>query len=1095
MMSRRKNSSKVSPPVQEDAALSNQTMPASESRLMLAGVIVCFVLSGFAALLYQTAWLRQFSLVFGTSELAVATVLAAYMAGLAGGAAVAARWMQRVRRPIRVYGLLEAAIAISALAVPFLLSAAGAAYVLMLGDLPEPPSASTFGQPLFYLVVAFLVLALPTGFMGATLPLLTRQVIRTDRELGSKVALLYASNTAGAVAGTVVAAFVLLPMLGLRGTVWVGVAINALVFVVAALISTRVPAIDTETNRVPNKSLPGFISSCIKPLLATGKPMRERVANAFMSQPSWILLLMFFSGANAFLYEVLWTRMLSHVLGGSIYAFATMLAAFLTGIALGGGLSGVFAKDRHSAAVNFGIAQVAIALLSIGVYQWMGSALPDPRSITGLSAFAVVVMLPATIFIGATLPLAVRILAEVPSQASEATAKIYVWNTAGAIFGAVAAGFFIIPAFGFEGSLKLGVMTNFGLALWAMFVLTKPRRLFASATALLTLLVLVVYQPSRPEAVIVNTAFPILDTGETEELYFAVGRSSTVLLTESGGAFALRTNGLPEAAVPIRGAPPVRHTQHWLTALPVVARPDTKDMLVIGLGGGVALEGVPDSVEAVDVIELEPEVFNANQLLVNRRENDPLQDPRINIIFNDARNALRLTNKSYDAIVSQPSHPWTAGASHLFTREFVAIAKDHLNDDGVFLQWMNAEFVDEALLRSLAATLHDAFEFVRVYGTDSTVLFFLASDSPLDIEHQLALTGRPLVDEPLHFSYMSFNGVDDFIAALMLDEDGVKKFAGSAPLSTDNKNLMATRSRSRGDGLTNTQLNALVEEHDPLLDPLSWIHRDFGDQLNFAYIAYRLLAEKRINRIGKLTDIIPDRSVQTLVSALGFEYNGERERMNEALRISLNANPNNEQTRFKMIASELPRFASRSPSAQAQALAAELSGAPAAVVKAWPLGAEQNWQALSEIDSELGRSRITDLWYPASVKLRADWRTKVVGQNRYAYEALRLVDRLLVIRPELDLYVLRVAAAAALNDHAIFVESGRYVAVYLEDQLQRTNNGEYNLSDAELSTILTRLNAFDTQLTIIASSDRRGLEVRDIIRDLQRDYKVLQGER
>ncbi len=454
-----------------------------------------------------------------------------------------------------------------------------------------------------------------------------------------------------------------------------------------------------------------------------------------------------------------------------------------------------------------------------------------------------------------------------------------------------------------------------------------------------------------------------------------------------------------------------------------------------------------------------------------------------------------MTNKSYDAIVSQPSHPWTAGASHLFTREFVAIAKDHLNDDGVFLQWMNAEFVDEALLRSLAATLHDAFEFVRVYGTDSTVLFFLASDSPLDIEHQLALTGRPLVDEPLHFSYMSFNGVDDFIAALMLDEDGVKKFAGSAPLSTDNKNLMATRSRSRGDGLTNTQLNALVEEHDPLLDPLSWIHRDFGDQLNFAYIAYRLLAEKRINRIGKLTDIIPDRSVQTLVSALGFEYNGERERMNEALRISLNANPNNEQTRFKMIASELPRFASRSPSAQAQALAAELSGAPAAVVKAWPLGAEQNWQALSEIDSELGRSRITDLWYPASVKLRADWRTKVVGQNRYAYEALRLVDRLLVIRPELDLYVLRVAAAAALNDHAIFVESGRYVAVYLEDQLQRTNNGEYNLSDAELSTILTRLNAFDTQLTIIASSDRRGLEVRDIIRDLQRDYKVLQGER
>ena len=188
-MSRQKNSSKAAPHVGIGSALGNGNFVTSESRFVLAGVVACFMLSGFAALLYQTAWLRQFSLVFGTSELAVAAVLAAYMAGLAGGAAIAARWVNRVQHPIRVYGLLEAAIAISALSVPLLLSAAGAAYVWILGDLSEPPSAGTFGQPLFYLVVAFLVLALPTGFMGATLPLLIRQVIRSDRDLGSKVAL------------------------------------------------------------------------------------------------------------------------------------------------------------------------------------------------------------------------------------------------------------------------------------------------------------------------------------------------------------------------------------------------------------------------------------------------------------------------------------------------------------------------------------------------------------------------------------------------------------------------------------------------------------------------------------------------------------------------------------------------------------------------------------------------------------------------------------------------------------------------------------------------------------------------------------------
>ena len=183
----------------------------SGHRSILWGVVACFVLSGFAALLYQTAWLRQFSLVFGTSELAVAAVLAAYMGGLAAGAAVAGRFLARVRRPVLVYGVLEGGIAIFALAVPLLLGAASAGYVAVLGGQPAPPDAATLGQPLFYLAVAFVVLALPTGFMGATLPLLTRHAVQNNRELGPRVALLYATNTAGAVAGTIAAAFFLLP--------------------------------------------------------------------------------------------------------------------------------------------------------------------------------------------------------------------------------------------------------------------------------------------------------------------------------------------------------------------------------------------------------------------------------------------------------------------------------------------------------------------------------------------------------------------------------------------------------------------------------------------------------------------------------------------------------------------------------------------------------------------------------------------------------------------------------------------------------------------------------------------------------------------
>ena len=291
------------------------------------------------------------------------------------------------------------------------------------------------------------MLALPTGFMGATLPLLTRHAVKSDRELGPRVALLYATNTAGAVAGTVTAAFVLLPALGLNGTVWVGVAVNAAVFGIAVWLSRKAPPIaaaaESAGNASPVVQTIGFFESCIAPAFRRGLSLKARFAVAFVAQPGWILALILVSGANAFFYEVLWTRMLSHIMGGSIFAFATMLAAFLTGIALGGGLAGPVARDRERAALAFAVTQAAIAILSVGVYLWMGPLIPESRSTLPMAGMAVAVMLPATIFIGATFPLAVRILARTGREAGEVTAKIYSWNTVGAIVGAILAG---VPA-------------------------------------------------------------------------------------------------------------------------------------------------------------------------------------------------------------------------------------------------------------------------------------------------------------------------------------------------------------------------------------------------------------------------------------------------------------------------------------------------------------------------------------------------------------------------------------------------------------------------------------------------------------------------
>jgi spermidine synthase len=206
----------------------------------LALLCACFALSGIAALIYQTAWTRQFAIVFGTSELAVATVLAAYMGGLALGALLAERFLPRVTRPVFTYALLELGIALGAIfAVPFLLWLADVALQAMFGGQPSPPSSDRAATTLFYLLSAFVALALPTTLMGATLPLLARYAVAEEQQIGRRIGLLYAMNTAGAVIGALLTAFALLPELGLTHTIWFAATLNGIVFLLAATLGLR----------------------------------------------------------------------------------------------------------------------------------------------------------------------------------------------------------------------------------------------------------------------------------------------------------------------------------------------------------------------------------------------------------------------------------------------------------------------------------------------------------------------------------------------------------------------------------------------------------------------------------------------------------------------------------------------------------------------------------------------------------------------------------------------------------------------------------------------------------------------------------------
>ncbi len=1062
----------------------NSSGSGSDS-LILVGVVTCFILSGFAALLYQTAWMRQFSLVFGTSELAVAAVLSAYMGGLALGAGLAARYVRKVTRPVLVYGLLEAGIALSALGVPLLLKLASFLYAAVLGGQPEPVDASGLGQSFFYLAVAFIVLLIPTSFMGATLPLLTKYVVHTDEQVGSRVGMLYATNTVGAIAGTLVAAFLLLPRFGLMGTVYFGVAVNFLVFVLAAALArrfddTRQPADEAEAQTAARSVQPA--------------------GTAVSTRRLWVLPIMLLSGANTFIYEVLWTRLLGHVLGGSITAFATMLAGFLSGIAIGSAIASRFAKRREPSTRWFVMVQCGIAVTSMMIYQLLPLTIRDSVGLNGNIVLAISVLLPATIFIGATFPLAVRMLAIDETDAPSSSAKVYSWNTVGAIVGATIAAFFLIPALKYEGAIRFAVLLNASLAAAAFVVMAeRPRRLLGSVLAFIVVLA-VLYRPAMPEEIL--RASPIYPQPGGEIQFYEVGRSATVLVIEENGFLNLRTNGLPEASTSLRGAPPSPHNQLILSTLPVLARPDAEQMLVIGLGAGVTLEGVPDSVRAIDVIELEPQVLAANRFFGEDRALDPLQDPRFTVTINDARSALTLTDKTYDVIVSQPSHPWTAGASHLYTREFMQLAREHLAEDGVFLQWMNTQFVDEFLLRSLCATLLDVFPNVRVYQWDPEVLFFLGSAAPLNVETEMARTGRPLNDAVLSYLEKGVGSVEDVAAALALDLENIEIFARGGELITDNNNYLATnsaRAMDRGNILRRNELYDILKPFDPLIQPDSRLRRELGDRLNFPYISRRLeddgLARRAIDLANSLVD---SGDAQSLVMiGRGQERQGNRAESQRNLRLALSAEPDNQQARFALLEPWLLGSANAGVPGYVAEELPNVSGTAAATLAGLAAFHRDDMRELVDLDAPLAEVSPSDLWYETSVKLRAEWRVRLTSpelQPRMAREATALIDSAIVFSNDFSFLTMRLRSTLVAGEIDSALETARRLLFLIGSQAEQVAEGHVTLPPVLIGLRLGQIEEVRRLLAQLRSEGRVSQSVVDTIESTAADTEAMLNE-
>ena len=996
-------------------------------------VACCFLLSGFAALLYETVWLRQFSIFFGTSDQSLAVVLGTYMGGLAIGSLIASRIAPTLRRPLLTYGILELGIGVSALMVPLMMSLVRKIQVMSFGGGTQPPAADELSQILFSLAGAFAATILPTTMMGATLPLLAKHVVSRNEHLGSRIGFLYTINTLGAVLGTLTAAFVCLPTLGLGRTIYTGVMVNILVFVLVWRLLGGSKESEPIDGHVSQRTPASLVDLRRQGSLANERSESNSQADDHAPR-DWILWWIGFSGAVSFCYEILFTRMLGHFLGGSVFAFAAMLASFLTGITIGGGIAAKLSVNRKRAKLGFFYAQCATAGLALaswnGVEHLAGIINAMARSDTGATLprtlWAILILLPPAVTIGMTFPFAIRIHARDERDAASSSAKVYACNTVGSVLGALLTGTYLLPATNYNLTLTAAIFASLAIAgTTLLFSDLDWRHVFA---AIGVVVLLGSFYPSQPDELLRVSPFQTSVRDGVLE-YVKTGRSATVTSFDDHGFYSFATNGLPEAGTRPKGSLVVwNSTPAWLGVLPSVYHPQTDSMLVVGFGSGLAAASAPRAVSSIDVFELEEGIIEANRRVGSARMIDPLADPRIHVIMNDGRSGLALTDKRYDAIVSQPSHPWTAGASHLYTKEFAELVHDHLTEDGVFVQWMDSGFLDSEILRSMGATLLDVFPCVYLFQTNESSLLFYASMRPWQIK-----PGVPALDNRNDQQQLARIGIqcdDDPLCWMSVDDAGMKRMCSDAEVTTDNNNLLALRMiLTSHDDQIRKSVRELIHAHDPMCrlptndSPYANVDR--------AYVAHRRYLMNRRENAAAIIKSLERPEDRLLAEARIAIQKSEFQKAQQKLEKLFELDPTNHHAWFEsFMLSKIDPSMGKSEYRGGQ-YRKRFSSKHKSVFDGIEALEKRDFNNMSEIDSRLAEIESSDPAYVAATVIRIDWRLRdenTATRRQRGIECLRLIDEVNPHTSASKLAIYRLNAAVLAGRPNIALTTAQLIA-------------------------------------------------------------------
>ncbi|NOZ87984.1 MAG: hypothetical protein GXP49_17325 [Deltaproteobacteria bacterium] len=790
--------------------------PARRQGLFHPAIAFCFLLSGVTSLTFEILWVRMLTTsVFGASHIAVATVVSVFMGGMALGSWLGGKLADRIERPVLAYAMAEGAIGIYGLLFPAMLGAAPVLHRAVWSMFAA--SFYTFSLARFF--IASLILLVPTTLMGATLPLLSRQVTSRAVEAGRKVGYLYSLNTLGAAAGVLLGGFFLMPVFGIKASNYFTVTMDLTICAVMSVMALK--GLLDKKKEDPDADLQELLY-----------PQREAMYQNDAHLPSWLrsMVVMSFAlgGFSAMVYQVVWTRTLVLSFGSSVYSFSLILLAFILGL----GTGSLYFTSRRVDRLKRPVTYLAVIFLGIGISAFAGSLYLDslPFAVLELvrggrvhvsnllfSEFGLtclVIFIP-TFCMGAVFPVVIRLSALDDRQIGSSVGRVYSANTLGSILGAFSAAFLMLPFLGGKWTIAVALIIDLILAIILAAGDAVAQAFSEAGTSgknlaksmqgrwphflgAVACIIAVVAAPSWDPAKLSAGLFRVYLAHEVyghrnwsppkKILYFKHSTSCTVTVEKlEGGFLALKVNGKTDASS--TGDMP---TQILVSAIPLLLHPKPVDVAVVGYGSGATVgAALQFPVKSVLAIELEKAVVQAAEFFASYTWH-PRSDPRLRIMYDDGRNVFSSISRRFDVIVSEPSNPWITGVSNLFTVDYFTIAKQRLKPGGLFCQWLQMYELSPKNVKIVARTFASCFKYVLLFVSEpeSTDAIMIGSDSPIRLN--LASMQRAFENKKIKkmFERAKVKNRQDILSLFLLGDREIPALLGPGPKNTDDNMLI-----------------------------------------------------------------------------------------------------------------------------------------------------------------------------------------------------------------------------------------------------------------------------------------------------------------